>query len=88
MATGFLYDERFLDHDAGAGHPERRERLSSTMAHLQAQAWFEQLRMLTPRVADEDEVGEREVPVDDTTAVSIFDGVGELLEDVETPPHR
>ena len=53
MATGFLYDERFLDHDAGAGHPERRERLSSTMAHLQAQAWFEQLRMLTPRVADE-----------------------------------
>ncbi len=53
MATGFLYDERFLDHDAGAGHPERRERLSSTMAHLQAQAWFGQLRMLAPRVAEE-----------------------------------
>jgi acetoin utilization deacetylase AcuC-like enzyme len=53
MATGFLYDDRFLDHDAGAGHPERRERLSSTMAHLQAQAWFEQLRMLAPRVAEE-----------------------------------
>ncbi len=53
MATGFLYDDRFLDHDAGAGHPERRERLSSTMAHLQAQAWFGQLRMLAPRVAEE-----------------------------------
>jgi acetoin utilization deacetylase AcuC-like enzyme len=53
MATGFLYDERFLDHDAGAGHPERRERLTSTMAHLQSQDWFEQLHRLTPRIADE-----------------------------------
>ena len=32
MATGFLYDPRFLDHDAGRGHPERSERLVSTMA--------------------------------------------------------
>ena len=53
MATGFLYDERFLDHDAGARHPERSERLSSTMAHLQAQAWFGRLHMLAPRVAEE-----------------------------------
>ena len=53
MATGFLYDARFLDHDAGAGHPERRERLSSTMAHLQAQTWFGELHMLAPRVAEE-----------------------------------
>ncbi len=53
MATGFLYDERFLDHDAGARHPERRERLTSTMAHLQSLDWFEQLRMLAPRTADE-----------------------------------
>ncbi len=53
MATGFLYDERFLDHDAGARHPERRERLTSTMAHLQTRDWFEQLHMLAPRVSDE-----------------------------------
>jgi len=53
MTTGFLYDERFLDHDAGAGHPERRERLTSTMAHLRSQEWFEQLHMLVPRIADE-----------------------------------
>lgn len=56
MTTGFLYDERFLDHNAGLGHPERRERLTSTMAHLQAQAWFEQLHMLAPRAADEDSI--------------------------------
>ena len=53
MVTGFLYDERFLDHDAGARHPERRERLTSSMAHLRAQTWFEELHMLAPRTADE-----------------------------------
>jgi len=56
MTTGFLYDDRFLDHDAGPGHPERRERLSSTMAHLRAQDWFEQLQMLAPRIADESSI--------------------------------
>ena len=53
MTTGFLYDDRFLDHDAGIRHPERRERLTSTMAHLESQPWFEQLHMLAPRPADE-----------------------------------
>jgi len=53
MKTGFIYDERFLDHDAGPGHPERRERLMSTMAHLRSQDWFEQLTRLEPRVAEE-----------------------------------
>ena len=56
MTTGFLYDDRFLDHNAGPGHPERRERLISTMAHLQAQPWFEQLHMLAPRMADEESI--------------------------------
>ena len=40
MATGFLYDPRFLDHDAGRGHPERRERLVSTMNHLEDRGWL------------------------------------------------
>lgn len=52
MTTGFLYDERFLDHDAGVGHPEKRERLISTMAHLQSQDWFAELPRIAPRVAD------------------------------------
>jgi acetoin utilization deacetylase AcuC-like enzyme len=43
MTTGFLYDERFLDHHPGAGHPERRERLSTAITHLSAQPWFESL---------------------------------------------
>ncbi len=49
MVTGFLYDTRFLDHDPGAGHPERRERLISTMSHLEAQPWFDTLVRYTPR---------------------------------------
>ena len=53
MTTGFLYDERFLDHDAGAHHPERRERLISTMTYLESRDWFDQLVRLSPRVADE-----------------------------------
>lgn len=53
MKTGFLYDERFLTHDAGPGHPERRERLLSTMAHLDSQDWFEKLPKLEALPADE-----------------------------------
>ncbi|NIR38635.1 MAG: histone deacetylase, partial [Actinobacteria bacterium] len=40
MTTGFVYDPRFLEHNAGAGHPERPERLVATMRHLREQAWF------------------------------------------------
>jgi acetoin utilization deacetylase AcuC-like enzyme len=52
MATGFLYDPAFLEHDTGFGHPERRERLSGTMDHLQKQSWFaERLKRITPKPA-------------------------------------
>ena len=53
MKSGFLYDERFLDHDAGPGHPERKERLMSTIAHLRSQSWFEHLPKLEARSTDE-----------------------------------
>ena len=48
MRTGFVYDERFLAHHAGAGHPERRERLESALAHLRGQTWFETLQPVEP----------------------------------------
>lgn len=54
MATGFLYDPRFLDHEAGAGHPESPARLSSVMAYLQTQPWFSSLKPVAPRRADEE----------------------------------
>lgn len=40
MATGFLYDPKYLDHDTGFGHPERKDRLIATLAYLEQQAWF------------------------------------------------
>ena len=44
MTTGFVYDERFLEHHAGPHHPERPERLERTIAHLRGEAWFDILR--------------------------------------------
>ena len=52
MTTGILYDDRFLDHDAGAGHPERRERLESAIKHLRGQPWFSELSAISPRAAE------------------------------------
>jgi len=52
MKTGFIYDDRYLDHDPGAGHPERRERLIVTMSHLENQPWFETLKRYAPRNAE------------------------------------
>ena len=52
MTTGFLYDSRFLDHDAGRGHPERSERLVSTMAWLEGCDWFGDLVRVDAVMAD------------------------------------
>ena len=52
MTTGFLYDPRFLDHDAGRGHPERSERLVSSMAWLEGREWFGDLLRIDAVAAD------------------------------------
>ncbi len=54
MTTAFLYDEQFLRHDAGTGHPESGERLTATLAHLEKQPWFRHLLRCEPRVAELD----------------------------------
>ena len=53
MATGLLYDDKFLTHNPGAGHPEHRARLESTWKHLQKLPWFNQLHLLKPKLAEE-----------------------------------
>jgi len=53
MATGFLYDDQFLKHDAGRGHPESPQRLARTLAHLKEQAWFGTLSQVRPAPAEE-----------------------------------
>ncbi len=54
MASGFLYDPVYLDHDAGAGHPERRDRLIAVMEFLKRQSWFSAFERLTPHPAARD----------------------------------
>ena len=52
MSTGFVYDSQFLEHAPGIGHPERKERLSSSIAYLEQQSWFEQLKPVPATSAD------------------------------------
>jgi len=52
MKTGFAYDERYLNHDTGQGHPERADRLRSAIASLSQQPWFDQLHSCTPRIPE------------------------------------
>lgn len=53
MKTGYLYDEHFLEHQTGSGHPECPERLRVTHAYLQCQSWFRKLVTVKPQPADE-----------------------------------
>jgi acetoin utilization deacetylase AcuC-like enzyme len=52
MATGFLFDPRYLDHDTGPGHPECPERLTESLKYLKAQPWFSGLTAVSPRSAE------------------------------------
>ncbi len=52
MPTGFAFDAKFTEHDTGAGHPEKPERVTAVMTHLETLPWTDQLRRLAPRPAD------------------------------------
>ena len=48
MTTGFIFDEAFMSHHTGAGHPECAERLSVTMEHLSALPLYDELKHYEP----------------------------------------
>ncbi len=56
MTTGFLYDERYLQHDPGDGHPESADRLRAVTAHLAEVGWFRTLTPLSARPADPEQI--------------------------------
>ena len=51
-----IYDDIFLQHDTGYGHPENAKRLENTVKHLQASGLWDQLRVEKPRAASLEEV--------------------------------
>ena len=50
--TGLLYDQVYLKHSTGAGHPERPERLSAILDRLRRVGLLAELTRITPRAAD------------------------------------
>lgn len=51
MITGFCHDSRFTDHDTGIGHPERPERMTSALEHIDRQIWRKDLIHITPQLS-------------------------------------
>ena len=49
--TGFLYDAIYLQHDTGANHPERSERLTTIVQRLEQKGLLESLVRLKPAPA-------------------------------------
>lgn len=52
-----MYDNIFLKHDTGHGHPENAKRLENTVKHLKATGLWDQLRIEKPRAASLEEIG-------------------------------
>lgn len=50
--VGLSFHPSFLSHDTGAGHPERPQRLSAVLSHLQSTDLWSQLQQLEPLPAD------------------------------------
>ncbi|HLX11263.1 MAG TPA: histone deacetylase, partial [Bacteroidota bacterium] len=54
MATGFIYSDKFLEHDTGAGHPERPDRLRAIVKQLHDSGMWNKLEHLPFSPATED----------------------------------
>ena len=54
--TLLIYDDIFLQHDTGYGHPENAKRLENTVKHLKASGLWDKLRVERPRAASVEEV--------------------------------
>jgi acetoin utilization deacetylase AcuC-like enzyme len=55
--TILIYDDIFLQHDTGFGHPENARRLENTVKHLKESGLWDQLRVEKPRAASVGEIG-------------------------------
>jgi len=55
--TLLIYDDIFLQHDTGFGHPENARRLGNTVRYLKESKLWERLRIARPRAASVKEIG-------------------------------
>ncbi len=55
--TLLIYDDIFLQHDTGFGHPENARRLENTVRYLKENKLWEHLRIARPRAALVKEIG-------------------------------
>lgn len=55
--TVLIYDDIFLQHDTGYGHPESAKRIENTITHLRQSTLWKQLRVVRPRAASVEEIG-------------------------------
>ena len=54
LKSGFVYDEQFLKHDTGAGHPECAQRLEVTSSYLNSQDWFTGIEKIPAKKIEEE----------------------------------
>jgi acetoin utilization deacetylase AcuC-like enzyme len=53
---GFVYSDRFLEHETPVGHPERPDRLRKLVEHLRHSGWWDRVHHLPPRRAPEEAI--------------------------------
>ena len=57
MSTALIYDERFLAHDTGVGHPERADRLREVVRRMKAGGQWDRLTHLSFGAASRERLG-------------------------------
>lgn len=60
--TGFIFDQAFLHHQTGAGHPECAARLSATMKHLTTLPLYEDLEHYKPLPVEQEFIAANHSP--------------------------
>lgn len=55
--TLLIYDDIFLQHDTGYGHPENAKRIENTITHFRQSSLWKQLQVEKPRAASVEEIG-------------------------------
>ena len=56
MSVTIVYSPKFLEHDMGAGHPERPQRVAVCAAYLKEASFHGQLHWILPRMATPEEL--------------------------------